>query len=259
MKKILITTALLTTLINATINIEPKNVSDANGWSADVGANAAYYTGNTEKSEYGINFRTEYGNGETYKHLLIGNYSYGESDDISSIENGKIHYRYTHKLSKKTDIEFFIQDEYDKFKNQKYNVGSGVNVRYSLINNYNGDLLFVGAGLMGTIENPYDITPKNDRREKIKANLYTMAKLNINKSTSISGIVFYQPIIANISDSTNFDTGDYTIDGTIALNTNLTNDISFVTSISYQRDSSPFEGVEEDDITLKFGLNYKIK
>ena len=261
MKDILIKGIILSTLassiLNAAIVIEPKSINEVKTTEVKASISGYLNQGNTDSNHIQAGIYTQFGNGKTYKNLVIFSYDYGEANKEKNANKLLLHLRHTHKLYQETDIELFVQDEFNEFQNQKYRFLSGANLRHRL--SY-FDRLFIGAGLMYSEVAPQTEGNADITRKKVKINTYMAYEKKINKTLTFNMLLFFQPTLYNFNtENFKVDIEDFRLSSYANFETKITKELSFTTGLNYFYHSKPFEGIEKDDLKLTVGINYKFK
>ncbi len=256
MKKIILTLILISANVFGAIVFVPKSVNEVDGLGGAVSIGGALSKGNTETEALSTEFGLVYGDGEDYKHLLFGSYTFGQSSDVKDTNKGIVHYRFTYHIKDNYDVELFAQDEFNEFQNTKMRFLLGSNLRKRVMY---FERFFIGTGLFYSAVEPKTITPEDLKREKVKFNLYGIFNHDFNEMVSLSALVFYQPTLYNLDTQDSVDFSDFRLSSRFSLVNKLTEAMNFTTNLTYDYHSSPFVGIKEEDLKLTVGLEYRFK
>lgn len=239
----------------SSITIKPQSVNEVKKTEIKLSLKGAFQKGNTEKENIVIGANMVAGDGENYKHLFIGSYSIGSSNEIEDTNKGLFHYRFTHLIGNDYDYEFFTQEEFNKFQNTKMRFLVGSNIRKRLPF---AKRLFIGSGIMYSNVSPDEVTVIDLDKKKIKLNLYMSFNHKFSNSFELNSMLFYQPTVYNINTEKSMQFNDYRLNSKNSFISKITKKLSFTTNFDYSYHSKPFLGIEKDDLKLTVGLELKI-
>ena len=253
MKKIILSIMTSVSLF-ANIVIKPQSVNEITKPEYKLSLTGTLQQGNTEKESIGSGIKIVFGDGETYKHLFIGSYNYGISNNIEDTNKGLFHYRFTEVIKNNYDYEFFTQEEFNKFQNTKIRFLIGGNIRKRLLI---AQRLFIGTGVMYSKVSPEDDSLTDVEKNKIKLNLYMFFTHKFNKFLSFNSLAFYQPTLYNLETDETFKFKDFRFNTKNSIISKITEKLSFTTNLDYSYHSKPFEDIKKDDLKLTVGLELK--
>ena len=253
--KILLITSIFSIAAQAFIIIKPKSIEEAKKTEVKISLGGEKSKGNENYQNMKVGAYVSFGNGETYKNLIIGSYKFQETNDIRSVNKGLVHYRHTRKASKNTDNEYFIQDEFDEFTNEKnrFLVGYNKRLQISLISKKT----YLGNGILYSHILPLDT--KNDKKQvNARLNLYLISTVDVAEHTTLSGLVFYQPSLYNFETGESVDFTNFKVNSRVSLENKITKSLSIEIGAIYNYNSTPFTGIVKEDFKTSIEINYKI-
>jgi len=253
--KNIIAISIIVSTANAFVIISPKKIIDSKSLDLKSSLSGSYSQGNEQKKSISLSAYFNKGNGKNYKNLVIVSYNYEENLNLKSSNRGMFHYRYTRTLTKKIDSEYFIQDEFDEFTNQKNRFIGGYNLRYLLPIISNNT--FLGSGLFYSKILSTNTNVDKDQ-ENLRLNLYLISKKNISDTVSLNSLLFYQPSTYNIQNKKTFDFSNYKMNARLSLENKITNNLSLEIGVIYKYNSVSFKNVLNEDLKTEVSLNYKI-
>jgi len=177
--------------------------------------------------------------------ILLGRYNYGRSSGNEDVNDGHLHFRFTRELTKGSFVEFFQQDEFNRFQDLKSRVLLGSGLRQKIFQK-SSHSLFIGAGIFYEKEDIHSSPNQNNPR----GNFYLSYVSAHPKEYRASIVVYYQPNTERFYDQR------------IQLNMGLETYFGgyFVQQWSYSlaRDNKPPAGVQKTDskISTQIGIVY---
>jgi len=235
--KYIVAILIITTQLLAVVSIKPVEIGDKAGFSGGVELGLDTKRGNTYKDSYKASANLNYDNNVSYVTWFTISGEYGEANEIEDTNKMYAHLRYIHKLSEEIlRYEVFLQAQDDKFRALNYRGVGGLGLRAKIFNTP-----IVGKGYFGLgalYEKIRYTDPSLDPNEdNTRLNSYLAYSLKFSKNSSLAYTLYYQPIIDD------FD--DYVMTNDLELILEVYKKLNLKFSISYNRDSTPPNGVEE--------------
>lgn len=227
------------------INIESKRIAtDTIGFSGNLGASlsAARFTQSFVAAEIAgqIQYKTD-----RNLFLIIGDLDIVNAGGTSFNNSGYGHFRYNRKLSETIRMEMFTQVQYNSVTKITARLLSGAGLRLKL-SPYETAKIYYGVAAMHEHEelsDPQIIT--ND----VRLSSYLTFTLIPVETISMRNTTYIQPLAS--------DFNDYRLANTTNLNFGITDNLSFVTNLSFLYDSRPPIDVPTINYQVKNGLTYK--
>lgn len=215
--------------------------SQAN-FKAEESATINVVGGNTKLKAYSFKSVNTYEKG-AHSYGLNGNYSYGETDEVRTIENWSAGLKYGHKLSEKQSLFLGELVEANRFTgiSRRYNSDFGHKFQFIKSDKLS---LFSEVGYRYTIEQNVDelIEEKKDS----KARVYIEGKKFINKN--VNGKLWVE-FLPNFSDSE-----DYLLNVEPSVTVLLTSNFSMKTAYLWKYDGAPIPGNMKHDYNYTLSL-----
>lgn len=177
--------------------------------------------------------------------IILGSYNYGRSSGNEDVNDGHLHFRLTRALSEGIFVEFFQQDEFNRFQDLKSRILLGSGLRQKLFKKLKHSL-FLGGGVFYEKEDIHSSPNQNNPR----GNFYLSYVCAEPKKYRASVVAYFQPNIERFYDQR------------VKLNLGLETYFGkyFVQQWSYTlaRDSKPPAGVQktESKISAQIGITY---
>lgn len=229
MKKILLLTLLfVTTATSAQFKSEDEISVVATG-------------GNTNQTNYNFTSKNSYA-WEKDKLTINGSYSYGESDDVTDVDNWSVTVRYDHVLSKRVDI--FVADVYesDQFKGFWMRNNYDIGFKYKFIDKEKFKM-FSEIGYRYSEENRVKDVP-NIFEQKLR--LYYEVSKEIKKGTSFRYWLEYIPSLEN-SDN-------YIVNMEPSILMLINETFSFRTAVLWEYENEPVDAKDQHDYKTTVSL-----
>lgn len=246
---------LLTSLfvISSTVDaIVPVNdqIEAKQGFSGDVGFSLEGQSGNKEELEYSLSSVLRYGSGQDL-YVLLGNYSYSETNDVLDEEELFLHARWVRLnfWQDNVDSEVFVQHQNDDFADIRSRNLLGANARFRFQQEMENSqsLTILGVGAFYEDEKSEETALS---RDTIRANLYGRYTYeDTSEFPFIASISTYiQPAIDDIKDLRGLLIAGIEFPIRPALS------IGFEMEVKHN--SRPFIDVDKTDIDYGITLNY---
>ncbi len=228
------------------LNIESlrqsKSTSEKFKGSTQLGASDT--NGNVNKTILGLSTLNMV-NLEKSTFIFLGSYNYGKSTGVEDVNDGHIHFRYTHLLTKGLFVELFQQTEFDKFQdlNARYLFGTGLRQRLFEESRH---AVFFGLGAFYEKEELQD----SPNQKNPRGNLYLSYVYSKKDDFSASIVTYYQPNTERFHDQR--------IRLNLGIETYFGENFVQQWEYSLSRDSAPPTGVQRTDskVTAQIGLTY---
>lgn len=227
----------------AFINVEEVRREAGPGFVGKSSATINGQKGNTDKFAVGLSTLNIYREAEN-EFLFLGDYNFSETFGPTDTNNGRGHVRYTLNPERRFSVEFFIQSEFDQFKQIRSRDLAGVNLRQRLGKNET-ESFYAGYGTFYE----YQIWNDNEVFQIPRANFYLTYVNQFNKCCSAFGILYLQPSWLALKDF-RFELQA----GTTAI---LTERLSLTAQISAETETKRPVGVKPTDVTYTSGLMLK--
>ncbi len=232
--------------------IVPINVliTPPEGISGEAGLSINGQSGNKDEQEYSANGLLRYKK-STDLYVLIGDYSYSETNDMRDEDELFLHGRWVRQdqFGKSIDSELFVQYQYDDFADISGRSLIGANVRWrNEVKNSNAERqVIVGTGLFYESETSEQTSVTEDT---IRANVYTNL---VYRHTGdfpyvVSASTYIQPAVDDLSDLRMLGVG--------SINFPIRPSLSIGFDIEVKHNSTPFSDVKKTDIDYGVTLVY---
>lgn len=236
--KLLILTLITIQQLFGLITIVPVEVGQKPGTSGKIEAGLNTKRGNTHTDNYSASMRLNYDDNSSF--VLWGELSgeYGEANNIQNTNNIYTHIRYIKAIdASHTRAEIFLQAEEDKFRAINARRVAGGGLRFKILDIFEGSKGYYGLGAM--YEYIKYIDPLLDPKENnIRLNTYLAYTLKLNNNSNFAYTFYYQPSTDNFSD--------HVISNKLELQLQVYKKLFLKFNLSYNVDSVPPAGIEED-------------
>lgn len=247
-KIIYLAALLIFTSVYAQVNTEKhRTPEDMKGFAGNLELNANIKTGNTEKTEVGLEGRVDYRTVQTLTFLIFQT-DYEWVGGSRSSDKGLIHARYVRNVGERFKMELFGQVNYDKkilIKNREL---AGAGLRYKLFNLANGDIHF-GTAYMFEHEN-YNLTETDSHpgvENRSRWSNYLTYYKEFNRNVIFSSVIYYQPAFNDFADTRVLNENH--------LNVGISGKFSVVVSFRLRYDSKPPDEIKDTDTETRVGVS----
>lgn len=233
--------------LHAQVNIESmRQQRGQEGFSLRGTLDLATQSGNVDKTDLGINANTRYRRAPgTVLLAFQGDYGWQGGNQFS--DQGLLHLRYTHELSRLFALEAFGQTDYDKARLLDARALVGGGVRVALVEGERTGLA-VGASYMFEHEE-LDLPPDADHPDETdvdRLSSYVGLRWTINDNAAFSATGYAQPQIDDFEDIRVIASG--------GLETRVVDHVSLRLGYRLRYDSRPPDTIESTDTKLSAGL-----
>jgi len=245
---------LIPILCNAQVNTEALRVdADAEGFQGSLRLTGNVSAGNTSIYELNTGGRVDHVRGLN-RAFVVGDLRYGYKNGARYRNSGFLALRNTWQWRPRLAQETFVQQQMDEFIRLKDRKLLGAGVRITAIDaTTDSDLrfrTFVGVGAMAERE----VIESRPGEPAFTTNL--LRSTNYLSLTLGKSGVFYLSAVQYLQFVPDRTT-DYRYTADVNLDTNLTESISVLFSLSYRRDNEPPADVRPFDLSYTTGLRYR--
>lgn len=234
---------------HAIVNVEGlRRVPEKDGFSGRLDMSLSGDTGNTETFSGSIGTRLQWKQGPV-TDLFILNYDYGESGNVTDVNNGFAHLRHIVQVTGNRAYEAFTQIETDDFARLTFRGLLGAGVRYRVHEDDN-DKTVVGLGAFHAWETLEEQEGVSDggTDQFWRANVYLVLNYQLNDRVSAISTTYYQPALEALSDARVLEEA--------GLKVKLADDLDLKISLEVVHDTRPPETVKKTDISYSSGIEY---
>ena len=232
--------------LSAQVDIESLRRDDQTGFFGSVAIDLTLRAGNVELFECGPRLSLSYGRAED-TFIFIGSGDAGWEGKERFSNEALAHLRYVRALGSRLHGEAFGQVNYDQSRRLEFRGIAGGGIRWALIAPGKSSF-WLGSSLMFEHERN-EVAAADDhaaRTSLIRWSNYLSADIKLGETTQLAGTAYVQPAVRQ------FD--DYRVLWDAALKVSITEALSSTTSVAFQRDSDPLNGVAGSDFSLTTGL-----
>lgn len=213
------------------------------GHVGSTGLRLAGSTGNTSKVTGSLSTLNAYLSSKR-EVLALADYRYGASRGEKDTNNGRFHLRHTHILPSFSDVETFVQYQFDEFRRLNSRSLGGVNLRTELFKTEK-QFLYIGTGLFYERQDRKDSPDKNDTR----LNSYLSYVYKSSELLQASLVTYYQPVINRTEDAM--------INADASIEFKLSSSLSLSQQIQLSYDNRPPVGVLTTDVLYFTGITLR--
>lgn len=229
------------------VDIESLRGDDQAGFSGSVAVDLTMRAGNVELFQCGPSLSFGYGRAQD-SFLFIGKGDLGWQGGERFSNQGLTHLRYVRALGSRLHGETFGQINYDHARRLDFRSLAGGGLRLALIASGTSSF-WLGSSMMYEHErNDVAADHHEAQTSLVRWSNYVSANIQLSPSAQLSGTAYIQPALGQLDD--------YRVLGDASLKVSITKALSSATSVSFQRDSDPLEGVADSDFTLATGLAF---
>lgn len=219
---------------------------DSNGIFNKAEINFGLRSGNVNFNEIGAAYRIDY-NSDFIKSFLIGNFNYRDNNDNVIDRNGFLHLRNKFLKNSSINPEFFVQAEFDEFRNlkERYLIGSNLRFGFDLLDStkYRLKIAF-GTGLMYEQEHLEELSSYFSYIWR--HNNYLTLDLQLTKTLELRTVTYLQYDIFSVSD--------FRVLNESVLLFAINNYLQISISIAYRYDNEPAKNTIHYDSMIRNGL-----
>lgn len=228
----------------ATTPAPPPKPPDRWAAALDFGFNAQ--TGNTRLMLLTTGFRVRHRETETYKLEWGVSFRYGESRGVVVARNVQSNLSFDFNPKSMWSPYAFATVERDPFRHLDLRSNTGSGVTHTFYRAATGELAVSLAALYS--HEGFTVSTQPDR-DDARWNLQTRGSQKIGKSARIENTFFYKPVWNQ--------RGDYNIQSTTRLSSRITQRLAMTLSHEYLKDSTPPQGVKQDDQRVQAGFTFE--
>ncbi len=208
-------------------------------------------------SEYGaVNFtgRVDH-NGKKFDQFIVADIEYKSTADEQITNKGFVHLRGMWDFARRTDLEFFLQREYDEFIDLNSRNLVGTTIKYRLIetqsskDSTNTFDINVSTGIMYEGEN-YNSDPENIEKNFIRSTNFISADWLIKNKLNLTGVVYYQPAFSNFNN--------FRVTTWLTFEFSVIKRFYVVFQVSYKYNSRPVNDVKPFDLSIENGFRFEL-
>jgi hypothetical protein len=243
MKKILLTSLVISSSAFAIVSIKPIEITNIQEIKYEIGMSYSTKSGNSDVKSTALSLKsTQYDIG--YANMLVLDHEYGESSGTKNTDKTFAHIRHIRATDdERLNYELFVQAQKDTFRSIQSRYLTGVGVRYK-VNLENDSSVFFGLGIFNT-----QLKEDNTTSSFESINSYISYNQVFDSGAKLTYNGYFQPRIDSLDD--------YQISQKAQLSFKITNAVSLTFNLNHTYDASPASGVEKSDLSTKTGLNYK--
>lgn len=235
---------------HAIVNTETLRPDTDVEWKGAIGLSVEDSKGNTDKSSYGL----EAGLGYFAEHetFFVGNYNYGESQDVKDVHNSFAHLRHNRQIYGPVwKWELFYQWQSDEFRRlgERQLFGTGLRTRLQKTETV---AVYTGLGAFLYRENiGEEGVLQAYEEESARGNFYFTFKWYFLSQAEFLSVVYLQPRWNRLED--------LQLLWDVLLSAPLTSKMSLNMTYSLSHDTRPPEEVEKTDRKVTAGLKYEFQ
>jgi len=155
----------------------------------EIGFNASITQ--NQSTLYDLNTKTfNFLNKDDFKFMLINNLRLVILEDQNVISRGYVHFRVTHKTSKRLESELFLQEQYDAIRELNRRDVQGANLRINLIDGENSSFA-IAIGLMHEFE-WWKTSTTTEKSRFLKSTNSLLLSLKLTDNLIINSTAYYQ-------------------------------------------------------------------
>jgi len=212
------------------------------GLAGDINLSYSVNLGNSELTKIGLgpNLIWRIGRNQVF---MLNDLDRVYSKDGTIINKAFSHLRYNYDFTDRYIYEFFLQAQYNRTQNlsHRYLVGTGIRIIP-----FRRESFMMAVGITGMYE---DEELSSGETSKIaRGSSYIFVKADRVDLLSFINTIYVQPALDNWEDFRILDEAE--------LSVWLTKNLALTTSLLYNYDSEPPEGIKHYDLELKNGLKF---
>lgn len=246
-----ITFLLGSVILNAQVNTEAirfeENVdSFRNQFKLDLG----YEKASSEVLDLSAEYRLDYIRKDKDHSFIVANIENGYEKELNEPKNiitskGFVHLRSSKYITKKQQLELFLQYEFNEFLllKDRYLIGGGVRTPFNKIDFLNG---FIGMGLMYEKE-VYNLNPKNENT-LLRSTNYIKNNIELSSNINFDNTCYFQVATNNLSDYRILYDSEFKFD--------VIDSFSFTIGLNYRYDNTPHGNLGKSYLQLANGISF---
>lgn len=177
-------------------------------------------------------------------YLVLGNYAFTKSNSQTIANAAFGHIRYNYKVNKWFRWEGYTQVQLNELLSLKYRFLAGTGARFKL-NRGETIKTYIGVSAFYEDERVEDVFQTQSRDVRM-SNYFTVSVKFPKKRGEFTSTTYYQPLFRYFAD--------YRITTQSLVQFNITEHLSFITSVNYFFDFNPPSGVKPSAFSINNGL-----
>jgi len=236
----------------AILNVERLQSWEVEGFHGGLTGLLSLSRGNTDLLQAGGTLGTGFRREKHWARAYLG-MEWLRKNEEDLVDNLYTHLRYNYLFTERIrSFHFFqVQTNQNLRLKERWLVGSGVRFRAL---GRPGRELDVGTGLMYEWETLQDDAVglgEDPESETLRIPNLVVASWDLVEGTRVAAVVYYQPALLRLVD--------YRLSGETGLAVDIIETLSLEITFSWRHDSRAPESLEQDDITLKTGINFRFR
>lgn len=238
---------------NSQVNTEKfRKYYTREGFLYNLRSTFAVRGGNSEYSSMNFAGRVDH-NGKKFDQFLVANFEYKSTSSKQISNNGFVHLRGMWNVRKRTNWEFFLQQEYDRFVDLNSRSLAGTAIKYRLVESINNDstksfLVNISTGIMYEDE-VYASEPENIHKTLMRSTNFISVDWVIMKKLNLNGVFYYQPAFDNLQD--------YRFASWLTIDFAITKRFYFVFQTWTKYNSRPVNDKKPYDFSIENGIRFE--
>ena len=240
--------------LNAQVNTEKfRKYYTSEGFLYNMRATFSLKAGNSEYGSINFTGRIDH-NGKKFDQFIVADIEYKSGANEQITNKGFAHIRGMWNIATRTNLEFFLQREYDKFidLNSRNLIGTAIKYRLVEVQSSNDSTntfdINVSMGVMYEGEN-YNSSPENINKQLIRSTNFISADWLIKDKLNLTGVVYYQPAFSNFN---NFRVATW-----LTFEFAVIKRFYIVFEISYKYNSRPVNDIKPFDLSIENGIRFE--
>ncbi len=223
------------------------------GFLYNLKATFSLKAGNSEYGAVKLTGRVDH-NGKKFDQFIVADIEYKSTADEQITNKGFAHLRGMWNLARRTNLEFFLQREYDKFIDLNSRNLVGTAIKYRLVetrsskDSTNTFDINVSTGIMYEGEN-YNSDPENIEKNLARSTNFISADWLIKDKLNLTGVVYYQPAFSNFND--------FRVAAWLTFEFSVIKRFYIVFEISYKYNSRPVNDIKPFDLSIENGIRFE--
>jgi hypothetical protein len=212
----------------------------------------ALRAGNSEYGSLHFTGRIDH-NGKKFDQFIVADIEYKSTATEQITNNGFVHLRGMWNIEARTNWEFFLQREYDRFVDLNSRNLAGTTIKYRLLEKRSADSLKtfdlnVSTGFMFE-EEVWASDPENIRNDLIRSTNFISFDWIIKEKLNLNGVFYYQPAYNNIND--------FRFASWLTIDFALVKRFYFVFQIWYKYNNRPVNDKKPFDLSIENGIRFE--